>query len=95
MVRLGGGPDSFGVILGLGVGDGAWPQLGGGFEQGAAQVLQEAQAPAVMVRPRQPRSRTAKTRVMQLVSPGSRPMTLTRRRVSPNVRSTKLECRIR
>jgi hypothetical protein len=44
MVRLGGGSDSFGVILGLGVGDGAWPQLGGGFEQGAAQVLQEAQA---------------------------------------------------
>ena len=38
-----------------------------------------------MVRPRQPRdarSRTAQTRVRQLVSPGSRPMTLTRR-VSP------------
>ena len=33
-------------------------------------------------------------RVRQLVSPGSRPMTLVRRRVSPKVRSMKLECRI-
>jgi hypothetical protein len=31
----------------------------------------------------------------QLVSPGSRPMTLTRRRVSPKVRSMKLEWRMR
>src|SRR6266702_7850017 len=47
-----------------------------------------------MVKPRQPRearSSTAQTRVRQLVSPGSRPMTLTRRRVSPNVLSMKLE----
>ena len=29
----------------------------------------------------------------RLVSPGSRPMTFTRRRVSPKVRSMKLECR--
>jgi hypothetical protein len=51
-----------------------------------------------MVNPRQPRearSSTAQTRVRQLVSPGSWQMTLTRRRVSPEVRSMKLECRIR
>src|SRR5713101_4762837 len=45
-----------------------------------------------MVRPRQPRearSRTAQTRVRQVVSPGSLPMTLVRRRVSPKVRSMK------
>src|ERR1017187_8374254 len=41
---LGGGSDSFGVIIGLGGGDGAWPQVGGGLEQGAAQVLQVSQA---------------------------------------------------
>ena len=40
MVRLGDGTDSFGVIFGLGDGDGAWPQLGGRFEQGPAQVLE-------------------------------------------------------
>ena len=48
---------------------------------------------AVMVNPRQlaeARSRTAHTRVRQLVSPGRRPMTLTRRRVSPKVRPMKL-----
>jgi len=53
---------------------------------------------AVMVRPRQPRearSSTAQTRVRQEVSPGRLPMTLTRRRVSPKVRSTKSECRMR
>ena len=44
MVRLGGGSDSFGVIIGLSGGDCAWPQLGGWFEQGPAQVLQQAQA---------------------------------------------------
>jgi len=52
----------------------------------------------VMVRPRQPleaRSKTAQTRVRQEVSPGSRPITLVRRRVSPKVGSMKLECRIR
>ena len=51
-----------------------------------------------MVNPRQPRearSSTAQTSDRQLVSPGSRPITLTRRRVSPKVRSMKLECRIR
>ena len=51
-----------------------------------------------MEKPRQPcdaRSSTAHTRVRQLVSPGSRPMTFTRRRVSPKLRSMKLECRIR
>src|SRR5216683_6714294 len=44
MVRLGGGPDSFGAVSRLVSGDGTWPQLGGGFEQRAAQVLQQAQA---------------------------------------------------
>jgi hypothetical protein len=45
---------------------------------------------AVMIRPRQPRearSSKAQTRVRQLVSPGSRALTLTRRRVSPKVGS--------
>ena len=32
------------MIAGLGGGDGAWPHLGGWFEQGPAQVLQQAQA---------------------------------------------------
>src|SRR6266516_3446151 len=52
----------------------------------------------VIVTPRQPRdarSKTAHTSDRQLVSPGSRPITLTRRRVSPKVRSMKLEWRIR
>src|SRR6266516_5600532 len=44
MVRLGGGSDSFGVIVGVSGGDGAWPQLGGRFEQRPAQVLELAQA---------------------------------------------------
>jgi hypothetical protein len=50
-----------------------------------------------MVNPRQPRearSSTAQTRDRQLGSPGSQPMTLTRRRVSPKVRSMKLEWRM-
>ena len=53
---------------------------------------------AVTVKPRQPRearSSTAQTMLMQEVSPGNRPMTLARRRVSPKVRSMKLECRMR
>ncbi len=37
----------------------------------------------------------AQTRDRQECSPGSRPMTLTRRRVSPKVRSMKFECRLR
>jgi hypothetical protein len=44
--------------------------------------------------PRLARSRTAHTSDRQLRSPGRRPMTFTRRRVSPNVRSMKLEWRI-
>ena len=55
-------------------------------------------AAGVMVTPRQPRlarSSTAHTSDTQVASPGSRPITLTRRRVSPKVRSMKLECRIR
>src|SRR5438094_445956 len=92
---LGHGPDGFGLLGGGWVGV---SQPGRWFEQGATQVLEQPQPAGVMVNPRQPRdarSSTAQTRVTQLVSPGSRPMTLTRRRVSPNVRSMKLECRTR
>lgn len=52
----------------------------------------------VMVKPHRPvaaLSRTANARETQLVSPGKRPMILIRRRVSPKVRSMKLECLIR
>jgi hypothetical protein len=44
MVRLGGGTDSFGAVSDLSGGYGAWPQLGGWVEQGAAQVLELAQS---------------------------------------------------
>ncbi len=44
--------------------------------------------------PCEARSSTARTSVRQEASPGSRPMTLTRRRVSPKVRSMRLVCRI-
>src|SRR5260370_29069093 len=44
MVRLGGGPDSFGAVGDLGGGRGAWPQLGGGSRQRPAQVLELAQS---------------------------------------------------
>ena len=44
MIRLGDGTDSFGAAGGLAGGDGAWPELGGRFEQRAAQVLQQPQA---------------------------------------------------
>jgi hypothetical protein len=50
-----------------------------------------------MTTPRQPRearSSTAHTRLRQERSPGSRPMTLLRRRVSPKVRSIRLVWRI-
>jgi hypothetical protein len=56
----------------------------------AAQILQKAECLGVIVRPRQPRlarSSTAHTSDRHEASPGSRPMTLTRRRVSPKVRS--------
>jgi hypothetical protein len=75
-----------------------WSDRGRWVEELAAQVLQQSQALGVMVSPRQPRearSSTAHTSDRQLVSPGSRPITLVRRRVSPKVRSMKLECRIR
>lgn len=52
----------------------------------------------VIVKPRQTRlarSSTAHTSDLQLTSPGSRPMTFVRRRVSPKLRSMKFECRIR
>src|SRR5713226_8528189 len=44
MIRLGDGTDSFAAVGGLAGGDGPWPELAGGFEQRAAQVLQEPQA---------------------------------------------------
>ena len=50
-----------------------------------------------MANPRHPaeaRSSTAHTSDRQECSPGSRPITLTRRRVSPKVRSMKLEWRL-
>lgn len=52
----------------------------------------------VMVSPRQPRdarSSTAQAMQAQLVSPGRRPITLARQRVSPTVRSMKLKWRMR
>ena len=48
--------------------------------------------------PRQPplaRSSTAQTSDRQLCSPGKRPITFTRRRLSPKVRSSRLLWRIR
>jgi len=67
-------------------------------QQLASQVLQPAQRLGVMVSPRQPldaRSSTAQTRLRQLCSPGSRPITFTLRLVSPKVRSIRLEWRMR
>ena len=43
MIRLGDGADSFGAAGGGAGGDGVWPQLGGWFQERAAQVLQETQ----------------------------------------------------
>jgi hypothetical protein len=43
MIRLGDGTDRLGAVGGPGGCAGAWPQLGGGFEQRAAQVLQQPQ----------------------------------------------------
>jgi hypothetical protein len=62
-------------------------------EYSVSQVLEQPDAVGVMVRPRQlreARSRTAQTRDRQEASAGSRPITLTRRRVSPKGRSMKL-----
>jgi hypothetical protein len=44
MIRSGDGADSLGLIIWLGRGDGAWPELARWFEQRAAQVLQEPQS---------------------------------------------------
>ena len=70
-------------------------QLDGWFQQAAAQVLEQPQSGGGHGEPRHPaeaRSSTAQTRLVTDSSPGRRPMTLTRRRVSPKVRSMKLEC---
>ena len=57
-------------------------------QYGAVALLVRSQEAAV-------RCMRVQTRLMQLVSSGSRPMTLARRRVSPKVRSMKLEYRTR
>jgi hypothetical protein len=44
MIRLGDGADSAGAVGRLAGGGRAWAEVAGWFEQGAAQVLQEAQA---------------------------------------------------
>src|SRR5258708_19673485 len=90
MVRLGDGTDSFGTVSGLSGGHGAWPQLGGWVEQRAAQVLELAQsggghgeaAPAAggAVEDGSDQGEAAGLA-------GEPAMTLTRRRVSPKVRS--------
>src|SRR5262252_2229598 len=41
MVMLGGGADILGAVVVPGGGDGAWPELAGRVEQGAAQVLEQ------------------------------------------------------
>jgi hypothetical protein len=41
MVMLGGGADILGAVAVPGGGYGAWPELAGRVEQGAAQVLQQ------------------------------------------------------
>jgi hypothetical protein len=63
----------------------------------AARLLQQPHRGRGMTTPRQPRearSSTAHTRLTHERSPGSRPITLTRRRVSPKVRSIRLVWRI-
>ena len=70
----------------------------GGWSSWRRRSWSRRSAFGVMVRPRQPRlarSSTAHTSDRQERSPGSRPMTLVRRRVSPKVRSMKLEWRMR
>jgi len=44
MVMLSGSADILGTVVVPGGGCGAWPELAGWFEQGAAQVLEQAQA---------------------------------------------------
>jgi hypothetical protein len=46
MVMLGGGADIFGALVVPRGGYGAWPELAGRVEQGAAQVLEQPQAVA-------------------------------------------------
>ena len=43
MVMLGGGADILGAVVVPGGGDGAWPELAWRVEQGAAQILEEAE----------------------------------------------------
>jgi hypothetical protein len=69
-----------------------------GWAQVTAQILEQAETGGVWVTPRQPRlawSKTAQTRLRQLRSPRSRPITLALRWVSPKVRSMRLVWRIR
>jgi hypothetical protein len=90
---LGNDPDDVGLVGAVGV-----SEVGRGFEQVRRRSWSSRSPAGVRVNPRQPRearSSTAQTRLVQLVSPGSRPMTLTRRRYRRKVRSMKLECRTR
>ena len=96
MVMLSDGADILGALVVPG--GGSWPELAGRVQQRAAQVLQQPEAVAghgqaapaaggpVQHGPDQGQAAGLA---------GSRPMTLVRRRVSPKVRSMKLECRIR
>src|SRR6516165_10409414 len=83
VIRLGDGGDSFGAISGTVVVTVRGRSWRGGSSSERRRSWSSRRPSEVMVRPRQPaeaRSSTAQTRVRQLVSPGSRPMTLTRRR---------------
>ena len=98
MVMLGDGTDISGAVTGLAGGDGAWPQRGGRVEQGTAQVLQQPQPVAGHGQASPAAGGPVEHGPDQGQAAGlagRRPMTLTRRRVSPKVRSMKLECRMR
>jgi hypothetical protein len=96
VVMLGDGSDSFAapVILVVSVGRSG---VGGSSSWWRMSLSSRVPVGAIVMprQPREARSSTAHTRFTQLTSPGSRPITFTRRRVSPKVRSMKLECRIR
>jgi hypothetical protein len=91
-VSLGHDPDGVGLVGGGLIGQ---SQGCGWVERGAAQVLELADGSHGESAPA-PESQlsTAQTTLRQLVSPGSRPMTFTRRR-SHRMCSMKLECRTR
>ena len=98
VIRLGDGADSFGPADGGAGGDGVWPQRAGGSGRERRRSGMRRSPSLVMTRPRQPAEagrRSAYTRVRQLVSSRSPPMTLVRWQVSarPTVDSTTGDCR--